>query len=296
MWNVLGRILKSDLYYFFGRSLKRDALLKRAIVADDLSYRAAERLSVRGIDDEPLLALGLRSILAVQNGLGQGTEARRFFDTVLERRGVAHAQLCQDLFVLLATADKRGGFFVEIGVGDGVLLSNSALLEKSYGWTGILAEPNPNFHAAIRKSRSAVLDTRAVFSRSGDKLDFLCDDAGELSGIVETHTRTQSKTGGKIIPVETVSLVDLLQQNKAPAVIDYMSIDTEGSELDIIEPLDFARFRPMVLTIEHNYHAPRLAKLKQLLEPKGYRHMLPRFSQFDAWFVDRSIDFRANRR
>ena len=263
MWNVLGRILKSDLYYFFGRSLKQDSLLKRAIAADDLSYRAAERLSVRGIDHEPLLALGLRSLLSAQHGTGQGTEARRFYDMVLQRRGVAHAQLFQDLFVVLASAEKRNGYFVEIGVGDGISLSNSALLESEYGWTGILAEPNPNFHAAIRKNRAAILDTRAVFSKSGKKLDFLCDDAGELSGIVETHTRTQSKTGGTIIPVETVSLVDLLAQHNAPAVIDYMSIDTEGSELDIISPLDFARYRPLILTIEHNYDKTRLARLSQ---------------------------------
>ena len=294
MWNVLGRILKSDLYYFFGRSLKQDALLKRAITADELSYRAAERLAVRGIDPEPLLALGLRSLMASQHGLGKGSEARNFFDIVLEKRGIAHAQLFQDLFVLLATAQKRNGYFVEIGVGDGVSLSNTALLEKSHGWQGILAEPNPSFHSAIRSSRSAVLDTRAVFSRSGDTLQFLCDDEGELSGIVETHTRSQARTGGKVIPVETVSLVDLLSHHKAPAVIDYMSVDTEGSELQIIEPHDFDRFRPLVMTVEHNYDAARLAKLKTLLQSKGYRHVLPRFSQFDAWFIDRTMSFGAH--
>ncbi len=288
MWNVLGRILKSDLYYFTGRSMKSDALLRRAVAADDECYRAAERLYSRGIDDEPLLALGLRSLLAVQNSSGRDSEARRFFTTVMERRDVSHAQLFQDLFVLLATGDKRTGYFVEIGVGDGLALSNTALLERNYGWTGILAEPNPAFHAAIRASRSAVLDTRAVYSRSGATLDFLCDGARELSGIVETHTRKQQKTGGRIIPVETISVNDLLDFHKAPAVIDYMSIDTEGSELAIISGLDFTRYRPRVLTLEHNNHASRLAKFKQLLEPKGYRYVLPRFSQFDAWFVDGS--------
>lgn len=94
-----------------------------------------------------------------------------------------------------------------------------------------------------------------------------------------------------MIPVETVSLNDLLDQHKAPAVIDYMSIDTEGSELDIIAPLDFTRHRPMILTIEHNDNAAKVTKLKTLLEPKGYRHVLERFSQIDSWFVDRSIQF-----
>ena len=70
-----------------------------------------------------------------------------------------------------------------------------------------------------------------------------------------------------------------------------MSVDTEGSELRIIEPHDFDRFRPLVMTVEHNYDAARLAKLKTLLQSKGYRHVLPRFSQFDAWFIDRTMSF-----
>lgn len=291
MWNAFGRILKSDLYYFFGRAMKMNGLLARAVAVDGTNYRAAERLSQTGIDHEPLLALGYRSLLACHNGIGKGTEARAFYDVVNARDGTGHAQLSQDLFVVLATASKRGGYFVEIGVGDGISLSNTALLEQRYGWTGILAEPNPNFHTAITNSRSAILDKRAVFSRSGDKLDFLCDNIGELSGILSTHSRTKEKAGDKVIPVETVSLNDLLDQHQAPAVIDYMSIDTEGSELDIIAPLDFNRRRPMILTIEHNDNAAKVVKLKKLLEPKGYRHVLERFSQFDSWFVDRSIQF-----
>jgi FkbM family methyltransferase len=291
MWNVFGRILKSDLYYFVGRSMKLNGFLHRAYAVDHLNFRAADRLSKVGIDHEPMLAFSYRMLIACNSGIGQGTEARAFYDAVLTRDGSSHSQLFQDLFVVLATAAKRGGYFVEIGVGDGISLSNTAMLEQRYGWTGILAEPNPNFHAAISSNRLAILDKRAVFSRSGDKLDFRCDKIGELSGIVDTHARTKQQLGDEVIPVETVSLNDLLDQHRAPAVIDYMSIDTEGSELDIITPLDFARHRPMILTIEHNGDADKVVKLKSLLEPKGYRHVLEQFSQIDAWFVDRSISF-----
>ena len=72
------------------------------------------------------------------------------------------AQLHQDLWVLHETRHKRNGYFVEFGATDGVNLSNTCLLEREFGWRGILAEPNPAWHAALRQNRKADIDLRCV--------------------------------------------------------------------------------------------------------------------------------------
>ncbi len=73
------------------------------------------------------------------------------------------SQLKQDLFVLSATDFKTGGYFVEFGATDGVTLSNSLMLERCYGWRGILAEPAKCWQAALRQNRTVAIDDRCVW-------------------------------------------------------------------------------------------------------------------------------------
>ena len=77
-------------------------------------------------------------------------------------RGQCHSQLKQDLFVLLETGFKRGGYFVEFGATNGIDLSNTYLLEREFGWTGILAEPATAWHEALQRNRNAIIDTDCV--------------------------------------------------------------------------------------------------------------------------------------
>src|SRR5215469_3679177 len=72
----------------------------------------------------------------------------------------SHAQLCQDLWVLWETGCKRDGYFVEFGATNGVSLSNTCLLERSYDWQGILAEPFPVWHTDLARNRTALIDHR----------------------------------------------------------------------------------------------------------------------------------------
>ena len=73
----------------------------------------------------------------------------------------SQAQLWQDLFVLHELDLKRDGYFVEFGATNGVSLSNTHLLEKRFGWKGILAEPARCWHAALEKNRSAAIEKNA---------------------------------------------------------------------------------------------------------------------------------------
>lgn len=199
----------------------------------------------------------------------------------------SRSQMRQDLFVLFVLGFPRGGFFVEFGATDGVTLSNSYLLEGEFGWDGILAEPARGWLVALRRNRSCAIDSRCVWSRSGEMLPFNETSVGELSTVdafsgLDLHS--QSRRDGQIYEVETVSLLDLLVQYSAPEVIDYLSIDTEGSELEILDSFDFSRFSFRVITVEHNF-TPQRSKIKKVLERNGYRRVHEHVSKFDDWYV-----------
>lgn len=65
----------------------------------------------------------------------------QFVNFCVSRAAQSRAQLLQDLFVLFCTESKERGYFVGVGATDGISLSNTYLLEREYGWEGILAEP-----------------------------------------------------------------------------------------------------------------------------------------------------------
>ena len=195
----------------------------------------------------------------------------------------SRSQLRQDLFALATTGFGTGGYFVEFGATDGVDLNNTWLMEKDFGWTGILAEPARGWHAALKANRDCTIDTRCVWSASGDSLHFTEAPRGENSAI-SSFVKTSRKLRGTSYDVQTVSLNDLLAEHGAPAVIDYASIDTEGSEFDILNALDFDRWSFRVMTIEHNF-APQREDIHRLLSEKGYTRVLEPISRFDDWYV-----------
>lgn len=213
-------------------------------------------------------------------------EARMLF-TVLSRVGESRAQLFQDLWVLERTDFQRSGFFVEIGAFDGEHLSNTYLLERTYGWSGILAEPDPRHREALKKRTRSSISDRCVAARSGETVEFWAASVPELSTIgryADSDYHASRRRQHETHRLETISLLDLLKAHGAPPVVDYLSIDTEGSEYEILEAFDFASHDVRLITVEHN-HGPNQAKLHALLSAKGYRQTLPDWSQFEAWYV-----------
>jgi FkbM family methyltransferase len=171
--------------------------------------------------------------------------------------------------------------------------SNSWLLENKYNWKGVLAEPNPVWHSDLAKNRKVSIDHRCVSSRSGDVVSFLTTDGSdpELSSIAafsdgDHFARVRSE--GVEIKVETVSLGQLLVDHHAPERIDYMSVDTEGSEYDILSHFDFSRHRIDLISVEQNRKTE--PRIEALLIGQGYKRVFKEFSQWDGWYV------RADRR
>lgn len=200
----------------------------------------------------------------------------------------SRAQLFQDLFALFMSGEKRSGFFVEFGATNGVELSNTYLLEKSYGWTGILAEPARGWHGALRTNRTCSIDTRCVTDRTGETVMFN-ETADKVFSTIDTYSssdgHSEARATGERYPVETISLNDLLTEHKAPSSIDYLSVDTEGSEYTILSALDFDRFQPKLITVEHNDVPGPRDGIYKLLSSKGYVRKFTELSRWDDWYV-----------
>jgi FkbM family methyltransferase len=193
-------------------------------------------------------------------------------------------ELNQDQFVINTLQQKTHGYFVEFGAMNGREYSNTWVLEKHYHWNGILSEPNPRFHQELASNRSCIIDNRAVWSETGSQLNFVCRDHGfsELAQPEKTYSEP-------MILVSSVSLNDLLDAHHAPDVIDYISMDTEGSELDILKSFDWSRRTVMIWTIEHAWQEDKRKHIQNIMKNHGYNWVCQNQTQYDDYFVHESL-------
>ena len=207
------------------------------------------------------------------------------------------AQLAQDLFALAFAQSTSPRFFVEFGATDGVKLSNTWLLEKKLGWSGILAEPAKTWHNSLRENRNCTINTKCVARTSGCKYKFLevynttkGKGSAELSGIKDFANNGDWASEIRLntsreYEVETISLDDLLEAHNAPPDIQFLSLDTEGSELSILEGYSFEGRTIRSICVEHNYVKSNRKAINSLLLKKGYIQVLERVSKWDDWYV-----------
>ena len=183
----------------------------------------------------------------------------------------SYSQYGQDLYLINSIfPDNTRGYFVDVGAYNGILLSNTFILEKHLGWNGICVEANPNVFKFLRENRNCICSSAALHKEPGLELKFLIDqqNAGVLSGFT-THLDHHSPKGVEIF-LTTSTLTDLLNEWKAPSYIEYISIDTEGSELEILKGIDFNKYQFGYMTIEHNGVEPKRSQIRDFLKLKGY--------------------------
>jgi len=201
------------------------------------------------------------------------------------------AESRQDLFALFILKEKLGGYFVDFGAGDGIAASNSYLLEKDYKWRGIVCEPCRSRHSSLQANRTCSIDLRCVYTSTGKTLEFLEAEDNNLSTIgsyVNTDSWKEKRlAGATTYPVTSVSLNDLLEAHDAPPTIDYLSMDTEGSEFHILCNYDFSR-EISVITVEHNNNVYRQG-IFDLLRERGYQRVLESVCPWDDWYVRDSL-------
>lgn len=174
--------------------------------------------------------------------------------------------------------NKKNGVFVDIGAHDGIKFSNSYFFEKEKDWSGICIEANPSVFHLLKQNRSTKCINSCVTPFKQTQLHFLKIEgyAEMLSGIYEFYDprhllRIQQeiqKHGGsyQLLPIESSPLSEILDRH-ALYSIDFISLDIEGGELNILKSIDYERFDIKVIVVENNYSDPNFILFMQ---SKGY--------------------------
>ena len=137
----------------------------------------------------------------------------------------------------------------------------------------------------MSKNRKCYLDHGCLYDISNKVVEFV--GAGELGGVPEDFStfggihRQKIRSKAPRLSVNTISLNDLLIKYNAPTNIDYISLDTEGSEYKILSSFDFARYHVQLWTIEHNKRG--VAKLANLMMNAGYQVIMEKIDLLCYW-------------
>lgn len=196
----------------------------------------------------------------------------------------SYSQLGQDIKVIERCNYMRCGYFVEVGAADGIQLSNTYKLEQEYEWTGICIEPNPETFQKLQKNRKCRTISAVVSDIPGQSVEFNIAEDHLYSGIVSTIDKHKSSLdGGQRMTRQTRSLTGILAECRAPFVIDYLSLDTEGSEELILRGVDFETYQFNEIHVEHNFQEPRRTNMGRLLENNDYVFVGP--NNFDDIYI-----------
>lgn len=172
----------------------------------------------------------------------------------------------------------KPGTFLELGCWNGEIISQSAYLEREKGWKGLCTDPFPMGF----ENRTCQLCEKAI-SKDGKPRTFIKvtidrRDGGDVSyfsgfkNAVKVHLPLiEAHCNYKEIELETITIEQLYKQYNLPNYIEFLSVDTEGSELEIFNSIDFDKWSYGLIVFEHNGDEAVKKDVGEILEDNGYR-------------------------
>jgi FkbM family methyltransferase len=205
-----------------------------------------------------------------------------------------YSQALQDKDVIEYYREKIGGFFVDAGAFNGVRFSNTYLLEKKYGWKGVCIEPQHDVFNKLTEQRTAICENVVLYSEPKTVSFKRRKERGNGFAGIQQHLkrRTPQPKLNETLNLQTKTLTSILDEHNCPKFIDYLSLDTEGSEIEVLKGLDLHRYQVGYMTIEVNSSVDKPWEVLSHLEP--YEFYLKKVSRgpkgkvLDAHFVRRT--------
>jgi FkbM family methyltransferase len=172
-------------------------------------------------------------------------------------------------------------FYVDIGANDGLIVSNTAYFDLNLGWDGICIEPHPRAFSELKKNRTKSTNLNFCVSSKAGEVDFLIINgyAEMLSGIYDQYHPNHKKridteiikNGGtkELVKIQSKPLSQIFEEHSVNKV-DYLSIDTEGSEYEILNSIDYDTVDIRVISTENSSKK----NIKKFLKRKGFKFAL----------------------
>lgn len=183
----------------------------------------------------------------------------------------------------------KTGYFVDVGARCGKVISNTDHLEQ-IGWDGLCIEPHPDLYPECVANRSCPVINSAASDRTGT-LEFVKIEEHPVchSGILETfwakHRLDEIKHS--IISVVTERLAKILSDNSAPRFIEYLDIDVEGHEIEVLNGVDFNQTQFGTIGVEVKPESQKFHDISDILAPHGYRPFC--FLGSDTFYLNREV-------
>jgi FkbM family methyltransferase len=221
---------------------------------------------------------------------------------------LSYAQRFEDFHLWRALGDVQAGFYVDIGAGHPVY-DNVSFAFYLAGWRGITVEPNPALAALGRAVRPRDdLYEGLCGASAGEATLYLQREFHGLSTTIAEHAQAAEKKVNRSAEAVTLPMTTLaaLCEQHAPATFEFLKVDVEGAEADVLRGADFSRFRPKVIVVEAIKPltlAPAWDEWEPLLARHGYsyvwddelnryyvaeegRTLAPRLVEGPKWYAD----------
>lgn len=193
---------------------------------------------------------------------------------------MSYSQFRQDLWVL---SYFQTGIFVDVGFADGVVGNNTVLLDIM-GWKGLGIDLFPKNYAS---RTNTTIETACIY-KNQEEVTFSCaGDWGGISQHIDKCKDMPEVIGSKKITTTTQTLDHFLVLHNFPNKIEYLSLDTEGSEYEILSTFPFDKYTFGCITYEHNHEEEKRNKVRKLLESKEY--IFDRNLVVDDCFIHNSV-------
>jgi FkbM family methyltransferase len=155
-----------------------------------------------------------------------------------------YSQFGEDEFIVKNFRLKENGVFVDVGAGDPISISNSYYFEQK-GWKVVCIDPLPSYAALLRSRRKCYVEQCAIKKFNGQTNLYFNRDANLATTIPDKNKNS--------ISVACFTLEHILNKHKINK-IDILSIDTEGTELEVFESMIWEQHKPKFIIIEHATH------------------------------------------
>lgn len=208
--------------------------------------------------------------------------------------GTFFSQCGQDRFVSMLFEDKSEGFFLDIGANHPTHINNTFFFEKK-GWKGLAFEPLSGCCDEWKKQRKTPCLNIALGAENKEVLfqeiseDYLSRKSEIQSGASVEASITDGTSVVKEYMVQQRKLQDVLDEYGISEV-DYVSLDVEGAEIEILESIDFNKTLFKVFSVENEDDLETVYRIRRFFYENGFWY-IARLTQDDI-FVNRSYFFK----